>query len=129
MGSDRHQLKRMSEQAREALGSTELTALADRRYYTGEEIKACTDAGIVPLVPKVLTSNSRAEGRYDKSDFVYDPPARHLPLPSGRVRDPPLHERREEHGDPQVLDLCLSALRVASQVHDSRVPSHRPMGA
>jgi hypothetical protein len=72
VGSDRHQLKRMSEQAREALGSTELTALADRGYYSGEEIKACTDAGIAPLVPKVLTSNSKAEGRYDKSDFVYD---------------------------------------------------------
>jgi transposase len=38
VGSDRHQLKRMSEQAREALGSTELTALADRGYYSGEEI-------------------------------------------------------------------------------------------
>jgi Transposase DDE domain len=72
VGSDRHQLKRMSEAAREALGTGELTALADRGYYGGEEIKACHDAGIVPLVPKVLTSNSKAEGRYDKSDFVYD---------------------------------------------------------
>jgi hypothetical protein len=83
VGSDRHQLKRMSEQAREALGSTELTALADRRYYTGEEIKACTDAGIVPLVPKVLTSKSRAEGRYDKSDFVYDPQRDTFRCPAG----------------------------------------------
>jgi transposase len=72
VGSDRHQLKRMSEQARDALGSQELTVLADRGYYSGEEIKACDDVGIVPLVPKVLTSNSKAEGRYDKSDFVYE---------------------------------------------------------
>jgi len=72
IGSDRHQLKRMSEQAREALGKDELTALADRGYYSGEEIKACADAGIEPLVPKVLTSNSKAEGRYDKSDFAYE---------------------------------------------------------
>ena len=40
VGSDRHQLKRTSEQAREALGSQELTALADRGHYTGERIKA-----------------------------------------------------------------------------------------
>ena len=60
VGSDRHQLKRMSEQARDALGSQKLTVLADRGYYSGEEIKACDDAGIVPLVPKVLTSNSKA---------------------------------------------------------------------
>jgi transposase len=72
VGSDRHELKRMSQAAREALGTGELTALADRGYYSGEEIKACHDAGIVPLVPKVFTSNSKAEGRYDKSDFVYD---------------------------------------------------------
>jgi len=70
-GSDRHQLKKMAEAARLALGTCELTAVADRGYYSGEEIKACDDAGIVPLVPKCLTSNNRADGRYDKSDFVY----------------------------------------------------------
>jgi hypothetical protein len=52
----------IDEGAREALGSQELTALADRGYYSGEEIKACEDAVIVPLVPKVFTSNSKAEG-------------------------------------------------------------------
>lgn len=83
VGSDRHQLKRMSEQAREALGSKELTALADRGYYSGEEIKACDDAGIVPLVPKVFTSNSKAEGRYDKSDFVYEPERDAFRCPAG----------------------------------------------
>lgn len=72
VGTDRRQLKRMSEAARQALGTDELTSLADRGYYSGEEIKACHDAGIVPLVPKVLTSNSKAEGRNDKSEFVYD---------------------------------------------------------
>ena len=71
VGSDRHQLKKMAEAAREALGTHKLTAIADRGYYSGEQIKACDDAGIVPLVPKSLTSNSRADGRYDKSDFVY----------------------------------------------------------
>src|SRR6185312_828902 len=77
------QFKRMSEQAREALGSQEFTALADRGYYSGEEIKACDDAGIVPLVPKVFTSNSKAEGRYDKSDFVYEPARDAFRCPAG----------------------------------------------
>jgi len=70
-GSDRHQLTKMAEAAREALGTKTLTAVADRGYYSGEEIKACDDEGIVPLVPKCLTSNNRAQGLYDKSDFVY----------------------------------------------------------
>jgi transposase len=71
VGSNRHQLKKMAEAAREALGTEKLTAIADRGYYSGEQIKACDDAGIVPLIPKSFTSNSRADGRYDKSDFVY----------------------------------------------------------
>jgi transposase len=71
IGSDRHQLKKMADAAREALGTEELTAIADRGYYSGEQIKACDDAGMVPLVPKSFTSNSGAHGRYDKSDFVY----------------------------------------------------------
>jgi hypothetical protein len=41
-------------------------------YYSGEEVKACTEAGIVLLVPKILTSSNRAAARFDKSDLVYD---------------------------------------------------------
>jgi transposase len=71
VGSDRQQLKKMAKAAREALGTEKLTAIADRGYYNGEQIKACEDAGIVPLIPKSFTSTSRADGRFDKSDFVY----------------------------------------------------------
>jgi len=83
VGSDRHQLKNMAEAAREALGTPGLTAIADRGYYSGEEIKACDDAGIVPLVPKSFTSNAKAEGRYDKSDFVYNPERDAFRCPAG----------------------------------------------
>jgi transposase len=83
VGSDRHQLKKMAEAAREALDTRDLTAIADRGYYSGEEIKACDDAGIVPLVPKCMTSNSRADGRYDKSDFVYVPKRDAYRCPAG----------------------------------------------
>jgi transposase len=72
VGSDRHQLKEMADAAREALGTTEFTAIADRGYYGGGEIKACDDAGIVPMVPKIFSSRTRAEGRYDNSDFIYE---------------------------------------------------------
>jgi transposase len=84
VGSDRAQLKRMSEQAREALGTEQLTAIADRGYYSGEEIKACTEAGIEPLVPKSVTSSSQAAGRYDKSDFVYEPRRDAFRCPAGQ---------------------------------------------
>jgi transposase len=71
VGHDRSQLFAMAKQARSAMGTEELTALADRGYFNGPEILDCDQAGMTPLVPKPLTSNSRAEGRFDKRDFVY----------------------------------------------------------
>jgi transposase len=70
-GVDRDQLAPMAEQARQAIGAEELTVVADRGYFKGEQILECTNAGITPLVPKTLTSNSRAQGRFDKQDFIY----------------------------------------------------------
>jgi len=70
-GVDRDQLAPMAEQARQAIGTEALTVVADRGYFKSEQILECTKAGITPLVPKPLTSNSRAEGRFDKQDFIY----------------------------------------------------------
>src|SRR5579864_615314 len=71
LGHDRTQLSSMANQARSATGKEELTVLADRGYFKGEEILECAQAGMIPLVPKSLTSNSKADGRFDKRDFVY----------------------------------------------------------
>ena len=73
VGPDRHHLTSMASQAQDALQTEELTVLADRGYYAGEEILSCTRAGITPLVPKPLTSPAKAEGRFGKQDFVYEP--------------------------------------------------------
>jgi hypothetical protein len=62
----------MARQAQEATGVRELTAIADRGYFKGEEILACEAAGVTPLVPKPLTSGAKADGRFGKQDFVYD---------------------------------------------------------
>ena len=70
-GVGRDQLAAMSERAREAAGVETLTAVADRGYFKGDQIKKCDDAGIVAMVPKTMTSNSLAEGRFDKQDFIY----------------------------------------------------------
>jgi len=71
VGHDRAQLTAMSTLARDAIGQEELTVLADRGYFDSEEIRQCTVEKITPLVPKPLTSNSRADRRFDKRDFVY----------------------------------------------------------
>jgi len=71
VGTDRGHLVTMAEQARAATGIEELTVVADRGYFSGEEILACDQAGITAFVPKPLTSNSKAEGRFGKPDFIY----------------------------------------------------------
>ncbi len=48
-----------------------LVAIADRGYYSAPPIKACHDAGMDAILPKPMTSNAKAEGRFDKSDFIY----------------------------------------------------------
>jgi hypothetical protein len=71
IGHDRAQLTKMAMAAREAMGKSKLRAYADRGYFAAPQIKGCDDAGIVPFVPKPLTSNAKAEGRFDKRDFIY----------------------------------------------------------
>lgn len=82
-GHDRAQLSRMAMKAKDALGVQHMTALADRGYFSATEILACEEAGIIPLVPKPLTSNAKAEGRFDKRDFVYDDTADEYECPAG----------------------------------------------
>src|ERR1700691_314837 len=71
VGTDRHQLLNMAEQARTEMGVETLDAVADRGYYKGEEIKACEESGITVTLPRPLTSGAKAAGRFGKQDFVY----------------------------------------------------------
>jgi transposase len=71
VGSDRSQLHKMAVAARDAMGKNKLHVLADRGYFNGTELQACEDVGITTYVPKPMTSGAKAEGRFDKSDFVY----------------------------------------------------------
>lgn len=71
LGHDRTQLSPMARQANEAIGEGGLTVLADRGYFSGEQIRECEQSGITPLVPKPLTSNNKAAGLFDKRDFIY----------------------------------------------------------
>src|SRR6266511_5970220 len=70
-GADRAQRANIASQAKEVLGVDELEAVADRGYYSGEEILACDKAGIAITLPKPMTSGIEAKGRFGKQDFVY----------------------------------------------------------
>ena len=71
VGTDRSQLSPMAMAAKAVLAVENLDAVADRGYFSGEEILACERAGITVTLPKPMTSNSKAEGRFGKQDFRY----------------------------------------------------------
>lgn len=83
VGHDRFQLASMARQAKEVTGSDNLTVLADRGYFSGPEVKACDEAGVIPIVPKIFTSGAKAERRFGKQDFVYHPATDTYRCPAG----------------------------------------------
>ncbi|MGL5004530.1 MAG: transposase, partial [Casimicrobium sp.] len=84
-GHDRQQLAPMAELAAQAMGSDKLTALADRGYYNGEQIRQCEEQGIKTLVPKPLTSGNTAAELFDKRDFIYQPEGDEFRCPAGET--------------------------------------------
>ena len=85
LSHDRASLASMGEQAREATGTTMLTVLADRGYFSGPQVLACEEAGMVPICPKPLTSGAKADGRFGKQDFVYQPDTDTYRCPAGET--------------------------------------------
>ena len=73
VGHDRHLLAEMGAKAKAASGVEQLQVLADRGYFDSQEVLACEALGVKSYVPKPLTSNAKAEGRFGKQDFAYLP--------------------------------------------------------
>src|SRR5260370_3188900 len=59
VGTDRSQLAHVAKEAKATLEATSLDVVADRGYFSSEEILACEKAGITVTLPKPMTSNSK----------------------------------------------------------------------
>ena len=70
-GSDRSQLAPMSKMTKAVLGVGKLDVVADRGYFTSEQILECVEADVTVTLPKPQTSNNKLRGRFVKSDFRY----------------------------------------------------------
>src|SRR4051794_1317436 len=96
VGTDRSQLAHMAKKTKATLEAEKLEAVADRGYFDGEEILACEQAGVTVTLPKPMTSNAKAEGRFGKQDFAYLPDEDVYRCPSGQLL--PYHFTNIEHG-------------------------------
>ena len=83
-GHDRTPLKPMADKAKDAMGGNTLSAIADRGCFNGEQILQCDEVGIVPQVPKPLTSSGIKRGLFSKQDFFNTAEYEHYVCPAGQ---------------------------------------------
>jgi len=84
VGHDRDQLANMAKQAKTVIDASELNVVADRGYFSSLEILKCHEAGITAFVPKPMTSGAKADGRFNKTDFIYDAKTNEYRCPAGQ---------------------------------------------
>ncbi len=97
-GHDRHQLAPMALKAQEATGNKEITVLADRGYFSGDQVLSCEGTGVAPIVPKTLTSSGTKRGLFTRQDFIYDAERDHYTCPAG-AKLTKIHRRADHTED------------------------------
>ncbi|WP_085035246.1 IS1182 family transposase [Ensifer aridi] len=110
LGSDRAQLSAMADKARDATGCEEVTVLADRGYYNGDEVLACEGTGILPIIPKTRTSGNAKRGLFTVADFIYDAENDRYTCPAGEhlTRGKVRSDRRDNIDQYRNLTACLT---------------------
>ena len=107
----------------------DLTVLADRGYYNGDEVLACEGTGVLPYVPKTQTSGNTKRGLFTGQDFVYDaehdryicPAGQHLT--KGKLLGSSGHHRSLPQPD-RLFDLCSQA-----PMHSGQAQAGEALGA
>ena len=110
IGTDRAQLASMGGKARDAIGCEEVTVLADRGYYSGDEVLACEGTGVLPYVPKTQTSGNAKRGLFTVQDFIYDAENDRYTCPAGEflTRGKVRSDRRDDMDHYRNLTACLT---------------------
>ena len=108
VGHDRAQLEPMARKAHDAMGCEELTALADRGYFNGDQVLACEGAGILPCIPKTAWPHER--GLFTRHDFIYDAENDHYTCPAGQKLTTGLvrSDRRDDIDHYRHLTACFT---------------------
>ena len=108
VGHDRAQLEPMARRAHDAMGCEELTALADRGYFNGEQVLACEGTSISPCVPKTVWPHER--GLFTRQDFIYDAENDHYTCPARQKLTKGLarSDRRDDVDHYRHLTACFT---------------------
>jgi transposase len=110
LGHDRTQLVPMGLRARQATGAEEITVLADRGYFNGDQVLACEGTGVLPCIPKTLTSSSSKRGLFTRRDFFCDAENDRYTCPAGKhlTRAAVRSDRRDDIDHYRHLSACFT---------------------
>jgi hypothetical protein len=128
-GHDRSQLTEMAKLAREACGSKTLTALADRGYFSGEQILRCGQGRDHTVSPEAADLEQQGRRAIRQAGLHLQRQARRVPMPRRRASDLALQHCGKRANDPQILVVRLPAMPYQSAVYAGRLPTHRALGA
>ena len=110
LGHDRTQLEPMAVKAQAATGCEQITALADRGYFNGDQVLACEGTGVLPCIPKTDTSSAAQRGFFTRHDFVFDAQSDHYTCPAGEklTRSRPRPNRQDNMDEYRHLTACFT---------------------
>ena len=95
---DYGQLHNIASQAKEELDADEMTVIADKGYYSGEEFKKCKEDNIKPIAPHPNKGGKQEKG-YTKGYFEYDREKDIYTCPQGQALGLPKQVRVNRKGD------------------------------
>ena len=107
--NDRGLLAPMAKAAKDLLGIEEAEILADRGYYSFDDIVACQREGIMPLVPPQETSNNRGKGLFCKSDFIYNVESDSYQCPAGEILERVVSGKESKGYGSFETEACLQS--------------------
>jgi len=84
-GNDLQQLHPMAQQGKTAVGTDQLTAVADTGYSNGEHGKQCEQDGITAIVPHAERINPKGKQYFSRDQFSYDRQNDTWHCPAGEV--------------------------------------------
>ena len=113
VGNDRSQLAGVAKQAKDTLRRESLDVVADRGYFNSTEILACEEAGITVTLPKPMTSNAKADGRF-KQDFRYMAGEELYICPAGEISPNATRTRKRAGPTPLLDNACNCAINTAA---------------
>ncbi len=127
-GHDRSALASIALAARKSMGKRKLQAIADRGYYSGEQIKACEDTGVAAILPKPNTSGARAKAASIAQTSSTSRKMTNTSVLQGGVRST-ASPAKGGAANATLLEQRLQTMPNQIPVHAQRLPPHQPMGA